>query len=193
MYPHVTFLLATEDMNIFLVFDRYFKYSIKSVTTEERMGNLANNHVLTLDVPSLPSNKIDMTSTQNKMQAIDVIFKYIVVMLAAKHFKNKFVVTCSCSETTPTQVQEGVAVSKNDLKSSHEEADANIVKQYTSCAMKKNRCIKIICKDTDVFVLLTVYVMKYSTESLVLMEAFTSNRSMVDINKTAKRNTKIVP
>ena len=59
--------------------------------------------------------------------------------------------------------------------------------------MEKNRCIKIICKDTDVFVLLTVYVMKYSTASLVLMEAFTSNRSMVDINKTAKRNAEIVP
>ena len=26
MYQHVMFLLATEDMNAFLVFDRYFKY-----------------------------------------------------------------------------------------------------------------------------------------------------------------------
>ena len=59
--------------------------------------------------------------------------------------------------------------------------------------MEKNRCIKVICEDTDVFVLLTAYVLKYSIESLVLMEAFASNRPMVDINKTAKRDAEIVP
>ena len=49
-----------------------------------------------------------------------------------------------------------------------------------------------ICEDTDVFVLLTAYILKYSIESLVLMEAFASNRLMVDINKTAKKNAEIV-
>ena len=73
-----------------------------------------------------------------------------------------------------------------------EEADVNIAKQCVSCAMENNRCIKVICEDTDVFVLLTAYILKYSIESLVLMEAFASNRSMVEINK-AKRNTEIVP
>ena len=41
--------------------------------------------------------------------------------------------------------------------------------------------------------LLTAYVLKYSIESPVLKEAFASNRSMVDINKTAKKNAEIVP
>ena len=40
MYQHVTFLLATDDMDGFLVFDGYFKYSIKGATREERTGNL---------------------------------------------------------------------------------------------------------------------------------------------------------
>lgn len=40
--------------------------------------------------------------------------------------------------------------------------------------------------------LLTKYILKYSIESLVLMEAFASNRWMADINKIAKRNAKIV-
>ena len=125
MYQHVTFLLATEDMDVFLVFNRYFKYSIKGVRRKKRTGNLANNHILTLDTP-LPSREIVMTSSQNKIQVVDIISKYIVDMLAANHFKNRFVVTCS--ETIPTQVQEGVVISRNDLKSSHEEADINIVK-----------------------------------------------------------------
>ena len=85
-----------------------------------------------------------------------------------------------------------MVVSRNDLKSSHEEADINIVKQCMSCAVEKNRYIKIICEDTDVFVLLTAYILTYSIESLVFIEAFASNRSIVDINKTARRSAEIV-
>ena len=125
MYQHVAFLLATKEMDVFLVSDSYFKYSIKGATREQRTGNLANNHALTLDVP-LTSREIVMTSSQNKIQVTDIISKYIVDMLAANHFKNRFVVTCS--ETTPTQVREGVVISRNDLKSSYEEADVNIIK-----------------------------------------------------------------
>ena len=125
MYQHVMFILATKDMDVLLVFNRYFKYLIKGTTREQRTGNLANNHVLTLDVP-LPWREIVMTSSQNKIQVIDIISKYNVDMLPADHFKNRFVVTCS--ETMPTQMQEGVVISRNDLKSSHEEDDVNIVK-----------------------------------------------------------------
>ena len=110
------------------------KYSIKDATREERTGNLANNHVLTGG--SLTIREIVMASSQNNIQMIDMISKYIVNMLAANHFKNRFVVTCS--ETTPTKVKEGGVVSRNDSKSSHEEADVNIVKQCMSCAMEKN-------------------------------------------------------
>ena len=67
-----------------------------------------------------------MTSSQNKIQVIDIISKYNADMLPADHFKNRFVVTCS--ETMPTLMQEGVVISRNDLKSSHEEDDVNIVK-----------------------------------------------------------------
>lgn len=110
-------------------------------------------------------------------------------MLAANHLKNRFVVTCL---ETHTQVQEGVIILRNGFKSSHEEVEDNIVRQCMSCAMEKNQFIKVICEGTNVFVLLTENVLKYLIESRVLMEAFASNRSMVDINKTAKRVTEIV-
>ena len=77
-----------------------------------------------------------MTSSQNTIQVIEVISKYTVDMMTANHFKNRFVVICS--EITPTQVQQGVVASRNDLKTSHEEADVNIIKQCMSCAMEKN-------------------------------------------------------
>ena len=92
MYQHVTFLQAADDMDVFFVFARYFKYSIKVTTREERTENLANNHVLTLDAP-LSSGEIAMASSENKIQAIDIISKYIVDRLAANHLKNRLVLT----------------------------------------------------------------------------------------------------
>ena len=96
------------------LFSIYISSIQSKVLREQRTGNLANNHVYTLDA-HLPSREIVMTSSQNKIQVTDIISKHIVDMLAANYFKNRFVVTCS--ETTPTP-----------LKSSHEEADVNIVK-----------------------------------------------------------------
>ena len=111
------------------LFSIYISSIQSKVLREQRTGNLANNHVYTLDA-HLPSREIVMTSSQNKIQVTDIISKHIVDMLAANYFKNRFVVTCS--ETTPTH-----------FKSSHEEADVNIVKQCMSCAMEKNQCIKV--------------------------------------------------
>ena len=108
-----------------------------------------------------------MTSSQNKIHVIDITSEYTVDMLAVNHFTND---VFTCSEPTPTQLQEGVVVSK-----------------------KNKPMYKSICEDTDVFVLLTAYALKYSIESLVLMEAFASNRSVVDINKPAIKNAEIVP
>ena len=61
---------------------------IKGATREQRMGNLANNHVLSVDA-SLPSREIVMTSSQNKIKMIDIISKYIVDMLAANNWDGK--------------------------------------------------------------------------------------------------------
>ena len=58
---------------------------------------------------------------------------------------------------------------------------------------ERTNASKLFCNDNDVFLLLTAYILQYSVESLVLMGAFASNRSMVDINKTAMRNAEIVP
>ena len=52
---------------------------------------------------------------------------------------------------------------------------------------------KVICDETDVFVLLTVYVSWQGCKSKALMEAFDTTRSLIDINETAKKHAKIVP
>ena len=54
-------------------------------------------------------------------------------------------------------------------------------------------CVKTICDDTNLFVLLTVYVFQQGCESKVLMEAFDTSRSPIDINEASKKHTEIVP
>lgn len=183
MYQYVTYQLGKENVDVYLVFDRYFKYPIKGATREQRTGNISNNHILNLDAP-LPTREIIMTSSQNKIQVIDIVSKYIIELLSINHFLKKFVVTFS--EPTPIQVVRGVVEPRDDLKSFHEEADVNIIRQCLQCAEEGGTPIKVICDDTDVFILLTAYVHKYSIESIVNMESFSSSRSTISINKTAK-------
>ena len=74
-------------------------------------------------------------------------------------------------------------VSRNDVKSSYEEADVNIIKQCMYEQWKRTSASKLFARTLMILtVLLTAYVLKYSIESLVLMEAFASNRLMVNLN-----------
>lgn len=73
----------------------------------------------------------------------------------------------------------------------HEEADINLIKQCMTYVKDEVNCA--ICYNTDVFVLLIVYVFWQGCKSKVLMEAFDTNRSLIDTNKTDKKNAEILP
>ena len=47
---------------------------------------------------------------------------------------------------------------RNDLKTSHEEADIIIIQQVLHAAKNGSKMIKVICDDTDVFILLLNFV-----------------------------------
>ena len=89
--------------------------------------------------------------------------------------------TISCSGRKQSCVQE------NRCERFARETDINIIKQCKACVKDEVYCVKIICGDSDIFVLLTVYML---TE--VLMEAFDSIRSLIDINEVAKKHAEIV-
>ena len=77
------------------------------------------------------------------------------------------------SDDNPVQTENGVKSKRTDLKSLHEEADINIIKHGMSFAKDKVNCVKVICGDTDVFVLLTPYLFWQSYKSKVLMKFLT--------------------
>ena len=114
-------------------------------------------------------------------------------MLSLNHHRSKFVVVFS--ENIPVQIQNGeksrVVLLRNDLRTSHEEADLTIIRQLVSVSDSGMTNIRVICEDTDVFVLLVFCVSRLKNESCVTMESFVSNQTIIDINKTIKMNEDI--
>ena len=67
---YISKLISKSD--VYLIFDRYFDFNIKSDTRIERLGNLLRSHNLNLSAP-LPSREITMKSTKTKVQLIQLI------------------------------------------------------------------------------------------------------------------------
>ena len=132
-----------------------------------------------------------MLSTGNKVQISDIISKYLIKKLENTTYRCKFVVTFS--EDIPVHIENGVVSKKADLKSLHKEADINIIKQCMTYVKDEVNCVKVTCDDTDVFILLTVFVFWQVCKSKVLMEAFSTSQFLDDINETAKKHAKTAP
>ena len=81
------------------------------------------------------------------------------------------------------------------MQTSHEEADVIIPQQVLQAVNEGNQCVKVICDDTDVFILLMYFYhqQKVSRLSTVLLESTGSTRSIICIGSTVKIHEEIVP
>ena len=61
------------------------------------------------------------------------------------------------------------------------------------CVKLELKCEKVICDDTDTFVLLTVYVFWQGGKLKKPIKAFGTSQSLIDINETVKNYPKIFP
>lgn len=58
-------------------------------------------------------------------------------------------------EPTPIEICNGDMAERPDLHTTHEEADVIIIQKVVHMAETRNKAIRVIADDTDVFVLLT--------------------------------------
>ncbi len=181
--------------DVFLVFDRYYDYSIKSYTrTSRKIKKAHTGHKLRTTTP-LPSQQTILTTTENKVQLIDILCEQI--QEKAKDlprdddaFNHRLLITGS--GTSPTEVRMGVVITRTDMRTTHEEADVIIAQQMVCAATESSSCITIVSDDTDVFVLLLhFYQLKHLTCTL-LMQGTSSQRTVVDIGATATKHASIV-
>lgn len=142
-------MLRSNDVS--LIFDRYYDYSIKSVTRENRNVVLSSKQVkVTLLGPAHDRNVV-LTNKSNKVQLINLLvesLRQLRVPIALR----KLIVTGP--DPVPLEVSATGVRNRNDLTTLQEEADTIIVSHMLSMVNEGYRRIQVICEDTDVFVLL---------------------------------------
>ena len=85
-----------------------------------------------------------------------------------------------------------MVLSRDDLRSSHEEADVILVNQLIAVQDTLKYSVVVISGDTDVFVLLLSNVKKYEFKFKVLMESPIRNLYIIDISNSTEKHSDIV-
>ena len=153
------------------MFDRYFEYSIKSVTQSTRPGQHASRrHQLSLSSPLPPQELV------NKGHHAGL--------------KHKLVVTGS--DLLPIEITKKKTSKRFDLLMHHEEADVIMVQQMVKLAYSEAKAISVVSDDTDVFILLLHFYAELGLTCSLTMEATSSDRTLIDIPATVKKHTDIV-
>ena len=136
---------------MYIVFDRYRKFSIKGSTCSKRANFLAYQHQFALSTP-LPSKEKTLSSSSNKVQIIDILFDFISLKVADEKVHNSLVIRGS--KDIPIPVNTGLTIPRHDLTTTHEEADLITVQQCYGLVYKEGcDAVTIISDDTDVFAL----------------------------------------
>ena len=143
--------------DVYLVFDRFYDYSIKGVRRAERTKNVALKQTLSLKT-YLPEREIALGLMHNKIQPIHLTVKYIISG-TVKAFNCRRLFVASADEI-PALVWNRIQTEKIVMRTTHEEADIIVIQQCYGAASNGCSSVKVISDDRDVFVLLAfVYLM----------------------------------
>ena len=172
--------------DVYLVFDRYWDYSTKSIARSGRATEASRVHLLNLDTP-LPSQKVVLTVSDNKKQLIDIICSELTENKIFHHgyTRNKtLVITGSCN--TPVEIRKGVVIYREDISTSHEEADCIIVQQAVMVSKENKLGVSIVANDTDVLLLILHHYLQQKLTNCMLMESPINCRPVIDIRGTVR-------
>ena len=174
---YITKTLSQSD--VYLVFDRYKDYSTKRNITKERLSQFRRSHNLSLS-SLLQAKEIAMRVADTKQQLIEIGRNDLIKNIPAK--SNKRIITAQGQ--APEQVQLGVHIIRDDLKSTQEEADVIIPYQVSEAIVDGKKSIKVICEGTDVSALLCLCYNLQNWEIDLYMADFTERKSIISIKDT---------
>ena len=176
--------------DVCLIFDRYQDFSIKSGTRLARAGQHASRrHKLSPSTP-LPPQQVVLTVTDNEVQLTELICQQLTSEFQEKPSKHRLVITGK--ELMPLELNHGTRYHRTELKTTHEEADVIIIHQVIQIANAGAKSIKVICDDTDVFILLMYAVLSHQLSCSVTMESTSSARTLIDVCASAEKHSSIV-
>ena len=147
----------------------------------------SRKHQLNLHTP-LPAQKVILNVSYNKAQLIKLICQYLMDHEVSD--TNRLVVTSE--NPIPNEIVNGRKFLRDDLRTTHEEADVIIVQQIVNLSQHGCRSIKVICDDTDVFVLLMYFNNEKCLSCIATMERPIAGGSVIDIGASAAQHKEIV-
>ena len=129
--------------------------------------------------------------TENKVQLIDMVCRHLIqASQQEKLNRHRLIITGQAS--TPTEVYQGVSKQRDDLRSTHEEADVIMIHQVVSVANGGARDITVLSDDTDVFILLLYHFSQQNLQCSLTMEGTVSGRAVIDIAATVEKHANII-
>ena len=177
--------------DLYMIFDRYYERSIKSDTRMKRIEGFKRTHHLTSSSP-LPAKEVCMSSIQTKKTLIEIIAENLLQKFTSLKIKHSLVVTSN--DIHPEETCQGRRRKRHDLESYYDEADYLIPQQVEAAIKLGKRVIKVVSADTDVFVLLCYHYHQRDWSHVeVYMEDFKDTNKIIDIGKTVKKHTDIMP
>ncbi len=181
--------------DVYLVFDRYYEYSTKSVARYARSAEASRVHQLE-EGTTMPSQKVVLTVSENKRQLVELICTDLIQNV---HFhqncvhRHKLVITGHYK--TPTEISHhGIVIPRRDMDTTQEEADTIMVHQVLLIADENpDAGISVLSDDTDVFILLYHVYCHDHLQVHLIMESPIKDRVVVDIAKTVDKHRAIIP
>ena len=171
--------LKTADTAIF--FDRYYDFSIKSSMRLNRESSSSMTHKLTLTSPLPAKMKLKITADQSHMREL-------VLMTTIINESHSLVATDSAP--APIEVKNnGVAINRDDLKTTQEEADLILEQQaYQYVLDNWTSTVSVISENTGAFVLLAYFYWNLNLKNKIFLEATEDDRTLIDIANTMVEN-----
>ena len=129
--------------DVYLLYDRYKEFSIKSDTRQERSDQFRCSHTLKNSSP-LPSKEITLRDTKTKVQIIEMVEANLMKNLPA--VSNKFIITSK--ENIPEQLHFGRRSERHDLMTTQEEA---IIHHQVLAAIRNHQSKFVVTTHTFMF------------------------------------------
>ena len=128
-----------------------------------------------------------LTISENKKQLIGILVESIKA--DAVH---KLIITGQAE--VPTEMSPGnIVIERNDLKTTHEEADPIVVAQAMYVEKVEGKSVSVVADDTDIYALLLHHYFYLDLHVPMIMESPKKERSCIDIPATVDKNKDIIP
>ena len=99
-----------------------------------------------------------LRSTRTKIQLVNIICNELLDHFTKSRYQKPLIITDQ--DDVPSYTHNGLQIKRQDMKTTHEETDVIIPQQVLKAMDDGYRNVKVICDDTDAFILLLCYYQK---------------------------------